>query len=153
MIKDRGLFKSNIKKCLYKNENLRQFLFDGENINITPHLFSERVKSHLFLNDILTEKKSYIFYDVVCPEISARIKEIKIVLYVISHREILDDYTQKEGYYGNRADVISQAVEEALILDNAKEFGIGDLQLESVDLFNGKDYYGTQMLFNVPTFR
>ena len=153
MIKDRGQFKFNIKKCLYKNENLRQFLFDGENINITPHLFSERVKSHLFLDDILTDKKSYIFFDVICPQFTAQIKEIKIVMYVICHRDILDDYTQKDGYYGNRADVLSQAVEEALITDSAKEFGIGDLQLEGVDLYNGKDYYGTQLIFNVPTFR
>lgn len=153
MIKDRGQFKSNIKKCLYKNENLRQFLFDGENINVTPHLFSERVKSHLFLDDILTDKKSYIFFDVICPQFTAQIKEIKIVMYVICHRDILDDYTQKDGYYGNRADVLSQAVEEALITDSAKEFGIGDLQLEGVDLYNGKDYYGTQLIFNVPTFR
>lgn len=78
---------------------------------------------------------------------------MKIVMYVICHRAILDDYTQREGYYGNRADVLSQAVEEALITDGAKEYGIGELQLESVDLFNGKDYYGTQMIFNVPTFR
>lgn len=153
MIKDRGQFKSNIKKCLYKNENLRQFLFDGENINVTPRLFSERVKSHLFLDDILTDKKSYIFFDVICPQFTAQIKEIKIVMYVICHRDILDDYTQKDGYYGNRADVLSQAVEEALITDSAKEFGIGDLQLEGVDLYNGKDYYGTQLIFNVPTFR
>ena len=153
MIKDREQFKSNIKKCLYKNENLRQFLFDGENINVTPHLFSERVKSHLFLDDILTDKKSYIFFDVICPQFTAQIKEIKIVMYAICHRDILDDYTQKDGYYGNRADVLSQAVEEALITDGAKEFGIGDLQLEGVDLYNGKDYYGTQLIFNVPTFR
>lgn len=61
MIKDRGQFKSNVKKCLYKNENLRQFLFDGENTNITPRLFSERVKSHLFVDEILTEKRVISF--------------------------------------------------------------------------------------------
>lgn len=153
MIKDRGQFKSNVKKCLYKNETLRQFLFDGENTTITPRLFSERVKSHLFVDEILTEKKSYIFFDVVCPQFSTHIKEMKIVMYVICHRAILDDYTQREGYYGNRADALSQAVEEALITDGAKEFGIGDLQLEGVDCFNGKDYYGTYLSFNVPTFR
>lgn len=153
MIKDRGQFKSNIKKCLYKNENLRQLLFDDENINVTPLLFSERVKSHLFLDDILTEKKSYIFFDVVCPQFSAQIKDMKIVMYVICHRDILDEYPQREGYYGNRADALSQAVEKALITDSAKEFGIGDLQLESVDLYNGKEYYGTQLIFDVSTIR
>lgn len=153
MIKDRGQFKSNIKKCLYKNENLCAVLFDGEDIKITPRIFAERVKSHLFIDDTLTEKKSYIFYDVVCSEISTRIKEMKIILYVVCHRDILDEYTQREGFYGNRADVLSQAVEEALITENAKEFGIGNLQLESVDIYNDKEYYGTQMIFNVPTFR
>lgn len=153
MIKDRGQFKSNIKKCLYKNENLRQILFDGEDKKVTPQLFSERVKSHLFLDDILTEKKSYIFFDVICPQFTAQIKEIKIIMYVICHRTILDTYTQKEGFYGNHADALSQAVEEALITENSKEFGIGDLQLESVDLYNGNEYYGTQLIFNVPTFR
>ncbi len=153
MIRNRGQFKSNIKKCLFKNENLCAILFDGEDIKVTPRVFNERVKSHLFIDDTLTKKKSYIFYDVVCPRISAQIKEMKIVLYVISHREILDDYTQREGYYGNRADVLSQAVEEALITDGAKEFGIGNLQLEEVDIYNSKEYYGTQMIFGIPTFR
>lgn len=153
MNKDRGKFKSNIKKCLYKNENIRQFLFDGEDIAITPKTFSERVKSHLFVDNTLTEKQSYIFFDVICPEFSTQIMTVKILMYIICHRDILDDYTQKEGYYGNRADAISQCVEEALITENAKEFGIGDLKLEGVDIYNGQNYYGTSLVFNVPAFK
>ena len=64
-------------------------------------------------------------------------------------------YYSKEGYYGNRADILSQMIENCLICDEdvAREFGIGNLKLDSVEIFNGRTLYGCQMTFSVPNFR
>ena len=76
------------------------------------------------------------------------------MVYAICHRDILDDYVL-EGYHGNRADILSQLIEEVLINNEEvnKEFGIGPLNLSSVYIYNSRQMYGTQMTFEVPNFR
>lgn len=88
------------------------------------------------------------------PNLEANIKNCQVVLYAVCHRDILDTYTH-EGYYGNRADVLSQMIEDCLINDEevANSFGIGTLSLDSVDIYNAKRFYGCIMIFNVPNFR
>ena len=75
-------------------------------------------------------------------------------MYSICHRDILENYS-KDGYFGNRADILSQMIEDALLNDpeTVKDFGIGDLVLKSVDIYNATRFYGTIMTFEVPTFR
>lgn len=107
----------------------------------------------MFIDDTLTEKGTYIFFDVVIPNLAVQTKDCKVIMFLVCHRDLLDDF-QMEGYYGNRADILSQAVEEALLnTENANQFGIGDLLLSSVDVYNSKDYYGVQMIFDAECFR
>ena len=75
-------------------------------------------------------------------------------MYAICHRDILENYS-KDGYFGNRADILSQMIEDSLLNDpdTVKDFGIGDLLLKSVDIYNATRFYGTIMTFEVPTFR
>lgn len=46
-------------------------------------------------------------------------------------------------------------IEDALINDEsvAKNFGIGNLKLDSVDIYNSNRFYGRIMTFTVPDFR
>lgn len=155
-IKERGLFKHNIKNMLYASDDVMRVLVDDyEKLTAKQkrEKFLERVKSHLFIDDTLTEKGTYIFFDIVVQNIASQTKECKIVMYLVCNRDLLDDF-ELEGYYGNRADVLSQAVEGALLNEeNAKQFGIGDLQLTSVDIYNSSNYYGVQMIFDAECFR
>lgn len=154
-INERGKFKQAIKSMLFMSDDVKKVLFGDERLTQeqAKEKFNMCVKSHFFIDDTLTEKGSYIFFDVVIPNISTQIKDCKIVMYLISHREILDDYSL-DGYYGNRADILSQTVENALLNTvEVKEFGIGDLQLDSVDIYNSANYYGVQMLFSTSCFR
>lgn len=155
-IKERGLFKDNIKNMLFSCDDVIKILIDDyENLTAKQkrEKFLECVKSHLFINDTLTEKGTYIFFDVIISNLETHTKECNIVMYLVCHRDLLDNF-KMEGYYGNRADILSQAVEEALLdKKNSKEFGIGDLQLTSVDIYNSADYYGVQMIFNAECFR
>lgn len=154
---ERGKFKQEITSALYKSADIRDLLLgdtSGMSASDKQKLFRKHVKSHLFIDDTIEETDSYIFYDVRLPDLSAQIKNCQVVLYAICHRDILDDCV-KEGYFGNRADILSQMIEDCLINDEevANSFGIGKLSLDSVDLYNATRFYGVVMFFNVPDFR
>lgn len=116
--------------------------------------FKNHVKSHLFIDDTIEETDSFIYYDVTMPSLEPNIKSCRVIMYAICHRDILDNY-YVEGYYGNRADILSEMIEDILINDKkvANSFGIGELTLDSVDIYNSTRFYGCIMTFNVPTFR
>ena len=137
-----GKFKAKIHAALYKSDNIKELLL-GDVSGKTPtelrKLFKEHVKSHLFVDEVITETESYIFYDVTLPSFSETTKMCQVQLYAVCHRDILDDYS-KEGFYGNRADV-------------AKSFGIGNLELSHIGIYNGRNVYGHVLQFNVPNFR
>lgn len=154
---ERGKYKVAISRALFKNANIRDLLLgDCSNLSAKDmqEKFKSRVKSHLFVDDTITETGSFIFYDVILPDLAPQIKHCRIVMYIICSRDILEDYS-KEGYYGDRADILSQMVEDTLINDEniVNEFGIGELNLDSVQIYNALRFYGCIMTFNVPTFR
>lgn len=154
---ERGKFKQEITSALYKSDDIKNLLL-GDVVELSSSqkqkLFLEHVKSHLFIDDTIEETASFIFYDIRFPDLSDNIKSCQIILYAICHRDILDDYIN-EGYFGNRADVLSQMIEECLINDEetSNSFGIGRLSLDSVDIYNSMRFYGVVMVFNVPNFR
>lgn len=156
---DRGKFKNEIHTALYKSENIKNLLLgdtSGKSANDIRKLFREHVKSHLFVDDTILATESFIFYDVILPTLKSQIKECRVILYAICHRDILDDENYYvEGYCGNRADILTQMIEDCLINDEetANSFGIGKLSLDSVDIFNDKKFYGYMMVFDVPNFR
>lgn len=154
---ERGKFKEEIHKALYKSNDLKELLIGDISGLSTAKIqseFKKYVKSHLFIDDTIEETKSFIFYDVYFPSLNPNIKDCRIVMYAICHRDILDDY-YKEGYYGNRADVLTQMIEDILINDEkvSMSFGIGKIALDSVEIYNSTNMYGCMMTFNVPTFR
>jgi len=154
---ERGKFKSEITTALYKNENIREMLLGDttgmSNSEIRTN-FKQYVKSHLFIDDTITEAKTFIFYDVAIPSLQEQIKSCRVVMYLICSRDILENYF-KEGYYGDRIDILSQMVEDTLINDEevANSFGIGKLKLDSVDIYNANRFYGCILYFDVPSFR
>ena len=120
--------------------------------------FKKYVSSHLFINDssmgsVLETVDSRIFYDVRVFTVGTNIKECSILFYALCHRDILDTY-DGDDYIGNRADVLAQMIEKALLDEKVvKQFGIGDLNLDNVDIYNTVTMYGRIMEFSVPNFR
>ena len=154
---ERGKFKSEISSALYKNKDILELLLGDTSSMNTRELrdaFKKHVKSHLFIDDTITEAESFIFYDVRFPALHSNIKNCQVVMYVICHRDILETYS-KEGYYGDRADILSQMVEDTLLNDEktVNSFGIGELKLDSVEIYNATRFYGCTMYFSVPNFR
>ena len=156
-LSERGKFKIEITSALYKNKDIREMICGdttGKSTSEIAKEFKNYVKSHLFIDDTITETKTYIFYDVIFTSLHTQTKECNVIMYLICHRDILDDYA-KEGYYGNRTDALSQMVVDSLINDKetANSFGIGELTLDSVDVYNSQRMYGCELRFSVPSFK
>jgi len=155
--KERGKYKEYITKALFQDENIRTLLL-GDISKLSANdmrvYFKDHVKSHLFIEDTIEQTGSFIFYDVRMPSLGAQIKSCYIIMYAICHRDILDDFSDPE-YPGNRADALSQMIENCLLNDSelANKFGIGELRLDSVDIYNSNHFYGCVMEFEVPNFR
>lgn len=154
---ERGRFKKEISTALYNSESIKRLLL-GDISNMSAkevrQEFKKHVMSHLFIDDTIDETDSFVFYDVRFPYLNANIKSCQVVMYVVCHRDILDNYECDE-YDGNRADVLSQMVEDCLINDEktAYSFGIGRLALDSVEVYNSRKLYGCLMIFSVPGYR
>lgn len=154
---ERGLFKENIHAALYKSADIKELLLGdltGKKTSEIMKEFRDHVKSHLFIDDTILETASFIYYDVIMPSLRTNTKTCQVTLYAICHRDLLDNYT-KDGYHGNRADILSQMIEDALINNEEvnREFGIGPLNLVAVYPYNSRQMYGTQMTFEVSNFR
>lgn len=153
---ERGKYKIRIIKALLESENIKDLILgDTSNMKKSDVIknFKDHVHSHLFIDDTIKDTSTYIFFDIMMPSMRPQVKDIKILIYGICHRDILEDY-EKEGYYGNRADILSEMIEEILIDEKiVKEFGIGDLELDNVDIYNSTSFYGCIMQFGVHNFR
>lgn len=154
---ERGLFKREIHAALYKNEKIRDMLLGDTNGKKPVEImadFKKHVKSHLFIEDTLIEAKMFIYYDVIMPDLRSNIKDCKVIMYLICHRDYLDDGYAIDGYVGDRVDILSQLVEETL-LDKSivNNFGIGELTLDSINIYNATRFYGCILDFVVPNFR
>ena len=154
---ERGKFKEEIHKALYNSSDIKELLLgdiSGKKQSEVMADFKNHVFSHLFIDDTITETDSFIFYDVQFPELHSTIKTCQVVLYAICHRDILDNYF-KDGYYGNRADILSQMIEDVLVNNPkaARNYGIGELTLDSVLIYNSVRFYGCRLYLSVPDFR
>lgn len=154
--KERGVYKTRILNVLLQSENIKDILL-GDTSGLTPTeimaKFKNHVNSHLFIDETIKDTSSYIYFEVIFPTLRPQVKTAQIIMYAICHRDILENYS-KEGYFGNRADILSEMVEETLLDQNiVKKFGIGDLTLDNVDIYNSITFYGCIMTFSVRNFR
>lgn len=156
-IADIGIFKEKIHTALYKSSDIKELLLgdlSGKKPSEIRELFREHVKSHLFIDDTIEETGSFIFYDVALPVIHPEIKKCQVNLYAVVHRDILENYA-KDGYYGNRADILAQMIEDCLFNDEdtSRDFGIGPISISAVYPYNSRRFYGVQIVLEVPNFR
>jgi len=156
-IADIGIFKEKIHTALYKNNDIKEVLLGdltGKSNSEIMKEFKDHVKSHLFIDDTIEETASFIFYDIALPFVHPQIKTCQITMYIITHRDILENYS-KEGYHGNRADILAQMVEDTLLNDEevTRSFGIGPMEIYSLYPYNSRRFYGVQVVIEVPNFR
>lgn len=155
--KECGIFKENIHAALYRSTDIREMLLGDTSSMSQKQLkkeFKEHVKSHLFIDETVKETDMFIYYDVLLPDLRSNIKECKVILYMICHRNTIDEDCVKEGFHGNRVDILTEMVEDALLDEDViNEFGIGELNIDSISIYNATRFYGRIMECSVPNFR
>ena len=154
--KELGSYKIRILNALLKSDNIKDLIL-GDTSDLKPkeiiNEFKEHVNSHLFIDDTIKDTSTYVFFDVILPIMRPQVKNVQVLMYAICHRDILENYS-KEEYYGNRADILAEMIEETLLDESiVKEFGIGDLELDNVDIYNTTTFYGRVLAFSVNNFR
>lgn len=156
-LSERREYKQIVHKALFQNEKLRSILIDGlqgKSAPVQMSQFKKRCLSHMFVDDTELEAGTYIYYDIEFPSLSGQIKECNLILYAICNRKLISD-PGISGYSGDRIDYMSELIEESLINneDIVNQFGIGELKIESVRIYNGTKFYGLHFCFAVPNFR
>lgn len=154
---ERALFKQLIHKALYQNEDIKKIIIGDLSEKTQTEImssFKKHVKSHLFVEETIKDAGTYIFYDVMFPRLGTNIKTCRIIMYAICQRDTLED-NSSEKYPGDKIDALSQMIEDSLINDDTvvNKFGIGELNIDSIDIYNSNRFYGNIFVFNIPNFR
>lgn len=154
---ERAKFKLEINKALFQSEDIRDLILgdtSGMSLDTIRSKFKKRVFSHLFVDDTIEDADTFIFYDVIFPSLHEHTKRCQVHMYLICHRDILNNYS-RDGYYGDRIDILSEMVENALINDDKTvvKFGIGNLTLDELMVYNTRRFYGVHLVLSVPSFR
>ena len=68
--KELGSFKTKIKNALIKSDKINDLLKDGiDEPSNKIQQFKSHVKDHLFIDDTIKDTSTYIFFELVPPEI------------------------------------------------------------------------------------
>ena len=154
---ERGTFKEEIHSALYRSSDIKEILLgdtSGMSAAAVQKEFKKHVISHLHVDETVLKTDAYIFYDIIFPSLHTNTKSCKVLMYVLSHVDILDNY-YNDNYAGNRADILTQLIENALVNDNdvVNNFGIGQLTLDSEEIYEASHFYGIVLTFSVADFR
>lgn len=153
-VKQLGQYKIKISSALRKSDNIKEILLGvGYDEELAEVDLEKYIIDHLYDDDIITETKTYILFDVDMDNMRPNTKDCNVIMKFICNKSILDDY-QKDGYYGNRTDILTQMVEEIITDEEVvDEFGIGDIQFRKVGIYETKTMYGRIARLFVPDFR
>ena len=153
VLKDIGLCKNRILSALLNSPDFCELMLrttDYTEEDIDNMLYTQ-VFPYLFVNDTQTEIMPYTCVEVDIPRVpTGTIKDMKIIIWCYAHKDCMK--CKKDGYLGTRPDMLCDVIE--CILRDSYDYGIGKVELDSVDkIYPNKQYYGRQMIFNVPDFK
>jgi len=163
MFEDLGEYKNRFASILVNNDKICRLLL-GENyeteIDDLDTELDKYIKQHLYIEDTITETKSYILFESNPSPTSPTLKNMNIIVQVICHKDIVRYKEKPKGYSGLRYDVLTRYIEEAICpkdetSKNAiiKKFGIGGFEIKSPGLFNQNNFVGRTFILSVPEFR
>lgn len=149
-----GTFKNLVNPILYSSKDIQNILIGNsdKSQNETIKELKKHIFSHLYIDDVIDETGTYVFYDTSIPVIGNTAKVCKLIVYCLCHKDIIDTFTQN-GYFGNRIDALCQMVEESFSNPTIiRKYGIGQLQLCNVSIFKNNKLYGKILEFEIPAF-
>lgn len=153
ILKDIGSYKNTLMTTFQNSDDICELLFNKQ--PYTPsdvkNLPYTQIFPYLYVDETQTVEKSYICVEVDMPRIPTNtIKDMKVFVWVYCHKGIMK--YSKKGYIGTRTDILTDMIERQL--RESDKFGIGKLQLQSVEhFFPNKEYYGRQLIYHIPDFK
>lgn len=150
-LEELGTYKQTILSKLRTSIEVQEILLgDNYDEEIVDELLDEHIYPFLYVPDTQTKVKTYVCADVTVPKAqNFSIKNLEIIIYVFCHKS-LTKY-KKAGSVGTRTDILSDVIDK--MLDTSRDFGIGRLKLESVNLFiSEKTYYGRILTYSASDF-
>lgn len=163
-----GFYKNGLLSPILNSDDIKDILV-GQNYsdemwygNDDNHgILYKQIFPYLYIDETQTKVNAFICFETDMPRIpTATIKDMKLIVWCLCHKDCMK--YSKKGYFGDRADILADAVERAIRQseqENEKKgrskFGIGNLKLESVTYLTSlnKEYYGRQMIFTTPDFK
>lgn len=163
MIQKLGEYKHHLSSIFTKDEKICRLLLgenDNEDMTNPSSELENYILPHLYVEPAAPAQKSFLCFETYMTKATPAVKTIKIVIQAVCHKDILSYDQKPSGYYGTRYDVLSQYAEELLCPEDKearqniiKQFGIGGLELQEIDVFSTDNYVGRTMTFLIPTFR
>lgn len=154
-----GSYKNKISSTLFKNDDIQKLLI-GKDYDLLEKkelykLMGKHILSHEFIDNIIEQAETNIYYDITISAISSTVNSCKLYLYCICDRKILDSiktYEYKnEIIFGNKADILSCVVND--ILMSIEDIGVGGFEFLDSNIINTKECYGRVLVYKVPDFR
>ena len=146
------IYKETIISKLTQSQNIKDLILSSNGVNNLPdnELLYNYIFPYLYNPEIQSEIKTGICLDsVVSKIINSTVNEIKIIINVFSHKDGMKH--SDTDISKTNPDIISEKIHD--MLSYSREFGIGKLSLESVDLFNLQNtYYGKTLNYKCAEF-
>lgn len=145
-------YKEIIISKITQSQDIKNIILSAngsEGLPNEPLLYSN-IFPYLHTPGTQTDLKTYICVDcIVSKIINPSIKEIKVIINVFSHKDTIK-YSDTD-ISKTKPDIISNMLDT--LLNSSREFGIGKLSLESVDLYNLQNvYYGKILTYKCAEF-
>lgn len=116
-------------------------------------VFNENLFDYNYVDGKTQEVKAYICVETEIPRISSRtIKNMAVYVTVVCHKQYMKlNPLVFQGYIGNRRDNLVRYID--LLLNGNDIFGIGGLELKSVNTINAPEgYTARELVYVVPDF-
>lgn len=163
MIKELGDYKNRLHSIFVNDDEICRLLLGEDYENADYDLDNELDKyiiPHLYVNETITETKSYILYETNLLNVGSSIKEMGVIIQVVCHKNIVKYPEKPQNYPGLRYDVLAEYIEELLCPTSSqdkerviKKFGIGSFEMRPPELFLTDKYIGRILTFTTPDFR
>jgi hypothetical protein len=151
MLKELGEYKEKLVHLFSSDEELCRLLAgDGASAG-TDSL----IVMHPYIGPFVDSPASCLFVETQIPKASQTIKDMKITIQAVCHKDALACLENEEKTAGLRHDRLAARIETILCetRSNAVSFGIGRIALISVEPFLADPYIGHTLIFTVPAFR
>lgn len=106
----------------------------------------EQVFPYPWLDDTVTQVKSYLCFDVTVPRVNtAVVKDVYLHVWIFTHQQLMRTAT------GTRIDRIASTVD--YLLNGSTNFGLGKVDLKTLEnITPAKGFYGRHLVYEVQDF-